>query len=243
MGKLNEIYVAVKEIDYIENQIDRLCEKYHNRSCHDYVQQRALFRTYCNDTLNVFDDCFETSMLGMQRCKTKVKTYQAIDDLDIRSAAYDIVAMLFELKDITKTMVPIKDLPSCKKLVELTGEDIASKAKDLIKNDIIKTGVGVYLLSSKLSDVITINDVKGYYSDRLVQLNSEILIKGKTLSSIEHFLLDKFNAEIGYCNLALYKAGIGVAEELKVLAEIARKHIEKYESYALTTPYPSQMYL
>ena len=236
MGKLNEIYVAVKEIDYIENQIDRLCEKYHNRSCHDYVQQRALFRTYCNDTLNVF-------MLGMQRCKTKVKTYQAIDDLDIRSAAYDIVAMLFELKDITKTMVPIKDLPSCKKLVELTGEDIASKAKDLIKNDIIKTGVGVYLLSSKLSDVITINDVKGYYSDRLVQLNSEILIKGKTLSSIEHFLLDKFNAEIGYCNLALYKAGIGVAEELKVLAEIARKHIEKYESYALTTPYPSQMYL
>ena len=243
MGKLNEIYVAVKEIDYIENQIDILCEKYHNRSCNDYVQQRALFRTYCNDTLKVFDDCFETSMLGMQRCKTKVKTYQAIDDLDIRSAAYDIVAMLFELKDITKTMVPIKDLPSCKKLVELTGEDIASKAKDLIKNDIIKTGVGVYLLSSKLSDVITINDVKGYYSDRLVQLNSEILIKGKTLSSIEHFLLDKFNAEIGYCNLALYKAGIGVAEELKVLAEIARKHIEKYESYALTTPYPSQMYL
>lgn len=243
MGKLNEIYVAVKEIDYIENQIDILCEKYHNRSCNDYVQQRALFRTYCNDTLKVFDDCFETSMLGMQRCKTKVKTYQAIDDWDIRSATYDIVAMFFELKDITKTMIPIKDLPSCKKLVKLTGEDIASKAKDLIKNEIIKAGVGVYLLSSKLSDVITINDVKGYYNDRLAQLNSEILAKGKTPSSIEHFLLDKFNAEIGYCNLALYKAGIGVAEELKGLVEIGRKHIEKYESYTLTTPYPSQMYL
>lgn len=243
MEKLKEIYVAVKEIDYVENQIDVLCEKYHNRSCNDYVQQRALFRTYCNETLKVFEDCFETSMLGMQRCITKVKAYQVIDDLDIKSATFDIVAMLFELKDITKTMVPIKDLPSCKKLVELTGEDIASKAKDLIKNDIIKAGVGVYLLSSKVSDVITINDVKGYYNDRLAQLNCEILAKGKTPSSIEHFLLDKFNAEIGYCDLALFKAGIGVAEELKGLAEIGRRHIEKYEKYTLTTSDPSKMYL
>lgn len=243
MGKLNEIFVAVKEIDYIENQIDRLCEKYHNRSCNDYAQQRALFRTYCNDTLKVFEDCFETSMLGMQRCKSKVKTYQAIDDLEIKSATFDIVTMLFELKDIIKTMVPIKDLPSCKKLIQLTGEDIASKAKDLIKNDIIKAGVGVCLLGSKVSDVITINDVKEYYNDRLAQLNSEILQKGKTPSSIELFLLDKFNAEIGYCNIALYKAGIGVAEEFKGLVEIGRKHIEKFENYTLTTSCPAQMYL
>lgn len=243
MGKLNEIYVAVKEIDYVENQIDRLCEKYHNRSCNDYVQQRSLFRSYCNDTLKVFEDCFETSMLGMQRCKAKVKTYQAIDDLEIKSATFDIVTMLFELKDITKTMVPIKDLPSCKKLIELTGEDIASKAKDLIKNDIIKAGVGVCLLGLKVSDVITIHDVKGYYNDRLAQLNSEILQKGKTPSSIELFLLDKFNAEIGYCNLALYKAGIGVTEELKGLAEIGRKHIEKFDNYTLASSCPAQMYL
>lgn len=243
MGKLNEIYVAVKEIDYIENQIDRLCEKYNNRTCVDYVQQRALFRSYCNDTIKVFDDCYETSMLGMQRCKLKEKTYQTIDDLDIRSATYDIVGMLCELKDITRTMVSIKDLPSCKKLVELNGEDIVSKAKDLIKNDIVKAGIGVCLLGSKISDAITINDVKGYYNDRLAQLNSEILTKGKLPSPLEQFLLDKFNAEIGYCNLASFKAGIGVAEELKGLVEIGRKHIEKYENYTLTTSDPSKMYL
>ena len=58
MGKMNEIFVAVKGTDYIEAQI-------------------------------------------------------GTDDLDIRRATFDIVDMLCELKDIVRTMVPIKDLPSC----------------------------------------------------------------------------------------------------------------------------------
>ena len=44
VGKMNEIFVAIKETDYIEAQIGELCEKYNNRCGADYVQQRALFR-------------------------------------------------------------------------------------------------------------------------------------------------------------------------------------------------------
>lgn len=55
MGKLNEIFVAIKEIDYIEAQIGELCKKYNNRHGVDYVQQRSLFRNYCHDTVNVFE--------------------------------------------------------------------------------------------------------------------------------------------------------------------------------------------
>ena len=119
MGKMNEIFVAIKETDYIEAQIGGLCEKYNNRCGVDYVQQRALFRSYCYDTIKLFEDCFETSMLGIQHCILKVKGYQTKDDLDIRRAIFDIVDMLCELKDIVRTMVPIKDLPSCKRLTEL----------------------------------------------------------------------------------------------------------------------------
>ena len=56
-------------------------------------------------------------------------------------------------------------------------------------------------------------------------------------------MLDKFNAEIGYCNLALVKAGIGITEEwmwndcdnfplekLQLMAEIGKEHIERYET-------------
>ena len=149
MAKMNEIFVGVKEIGYIETQISKLCEKYNSRNGVDYIQQRALFKNYCHDTITVFEDCFETSMLGMQRCVNKVKAYQTKDYLDIRIATLDIVDMLCELKDIARTMVPIKDLPSCKKLTELSAEDIVSKAKDLVKNDFVKAAVGVYLLGSK----------------------------------------------------------------------------------------------
>lgn len=243
MGKLNEIFVAIKETDYIEAQIGGLCEKYNNRCGADYVQQRALFRSYCYDTIKLFEDCFETSMLGIQRCITKVEVYRRIDDLDIRRATFDIVDMLCELKDIVRTMVPIKDLPSCKNLTELSAEDIVSKAKDLVKNDIVKAVVGVYLLGSKVNDVVKIEDVKGYYSERLAQLNSEIQTKGKGISPMEQFLLDKFNAEIGYCNIALFKAGIGAAEELKGLAEIGKKHIEKFEKEYRSSERRKEMYL
>ena len=149
------------------------------------------------------------------------------------SITLDIVDMLLQLKMVVKTMVSIKDLPSCKKLTELSAEDIISKAKDLIKNDIIKTGIGVLLLGAKINDVVRIEDVKGYYKNRLSQLTQEILTKGGLTTPIEQFLIDKFNAEIGYCNIALFKAGIGISEELKGFVEIGRKHIEKYENVLL----------
>lgn len=230
---MNELFVAIKENDYIEAEIDALCKKYNNRNGTDYIQQRALFRSYCHDTIRVFDDCFATSMLGMMRCKAKVQAYQTMDNIEIGKATFDIVDMLVDLKMIVRTMVPIKDLPSCRKLIPLSPEDIISKTKDLVKSDIVKAGVGALLLGSKIGDVIKIEDVRRYYDERLAQLTSEILQKGGEMSPIEQFLLDKFNAEIGYCNVALLKTGIGITEELKGLAEIGRKHIMKYENEVL----------
>ena len=63
---MNEIFVAIKETDYIEVQIRGLCEKYNNRCGADYVQQRALFRSCSYDTIKLFEDCLEASMLGIQ---------------------------------------------------------------------------------------------------------------------------------------------------------------------------------
>jgi len=229
MNSLNEIYVAVKDTDFILAKIDNLCHKYNSRSGINSDQQKALFRSYCHDTIDLFEECFENSMLGIIRCKKKVERYQKHDDINIGKATFDIVDMFVDLKIIVKSMVPIKDLPSCKDLIELSPEDIVSKAKDLVKNDIVKAIVGTMLIGSKACDVVKIEDVKGYYNDRLNQLNSEILIKGKPISPMEQFLLDKFNAEIGYCNLALFKAGLGIADELKDLVEISKRHIVKYE--------------
>ena len=230
MGELNELFVGVKGKDYILAKIDDLCQKYNNRNGVGYNQQRALFRSYCHDTIAAFDDCFEGTMLGIIRCKNKVEAYYGKDNVDIGIATLDIVNMLVELKSIVKSMTPIKDLPSCKKILALSAEDIASKAKDLVKNDIVKAGAGIILFGAKVHDVVKIEDVRGFYNECLEELMKEIQIKGGCVSPMEQFLIEKFNAEIGYCNLALLKAGLGMAEELKDLAEIAKKNIERFEN-------------
>lgn len=226
MNNLNEIYVGVKEKEYTLTKIDNLCQKYRGR----YGDVRILFRNYCHDTIAVFEDCFDTSLLGITRCINKVKRYQSLDNCDYNKTILDIVDMLIKLKGIVNTMVPIKDLPSCKELTKLSAEDITSKGKDLVKNDIIKTGIAVLSLGSKVGKIIHIEDVKRYYKDCLNELQSELQIKGGTISHREQLLLYKFKAEIGYCNLAMIKAKIGVIDEVKGLAEIAKKDIEQYEN-------------
>lgn len=60
---------------------------------------------------------------------------------------------------------------------------------------------------------------------------------------MEYFLLDIFNAEIGYCNIALFKAGTGAIEECKGLVEIGKKHIEKFEKDYKGNGRDAEMYL
>ena len=232
MSNLNEIFVAIKDKEYVLAKIEGLGQKFYNRKAINEKQWKALFKYNCHETVEVFDECFEPTMLGITRCKKKVEKFQKQDIVNIDAAKLVVFNMLVDLKEIVSSMVPINNLPSCKSLVELSAEDIIAKAKDLVKSDIVKVGVGALLLGAKISDVVKIEDVRDYYQRNLEELLSEIKIKrdkGEPTSFIEHFLLDKFNAEIGYCNLALVKAGIGITKELKDMAEIGKKHIEKFE--------------
>lgn len=233
MNNLKEIYVAKKDKDYVLAKIDILCRKYHNRIGVNDEQRKALFRGYCHDTVEVFDECFETTMLGMKHCINKIEDFRKPDNLDLKAASLVILKMLVDLTEVVKEMIPIKDLPSCKKLTELSLEDAISKANDLVKNDIVKTGVSTLLLYKKTYDAITIQDVRSYYQNCLEELQNEIQIKANQISPIEEFLFDKFKAELGYCHLAILKTGIGVTKEISDLVEIAKKDIEKYEQKQL----------
>ena len=64
----------------------RLCQKYNSRNGVNYEQRRALFRNYCHDTVEVFSECFETTMLGITRCINKVEGFRKLDNIDISAA-------------------------------------------------------------------------------------------------------------------------------------------------------------
>ncbi len=204
----------------------------------------ALFRAYCRKTIDTLETCFATEMQGASRCKRFVEKFAHTDDIKIaQEGPNQIFYMLMQLRDIAQNAILIKDLPSCKKLTELSTEDAIAAATDLIKSDIVKGVAKSLLLGVKIKDAIDISDVRNYYNEQIKELRKELDEEQREISPIEQFLMDKFNAEIGYCDIASIKTGIGAAKEVVGLLDIARKNINKFErqldnmSLQISTPY------
>lgn len=211
-------------------QIEHLCKKYNSKNTANNVQSVALFKSYCRETINMLETCFAMEMQGAARCKRFVEAFLLTDDINsTQTATMHIFDMLMRLRNIAQNATLIKDLPSCKKLTEMSTDDAIAAATDLIKSNIVKGIAKSLLLGTKFKDVIEISDVRKYYNDQIEELQKELREEQREISPIEQFLMDKFNAEIGYCDIASIKTGFGAAKEVVGLLDIARKNIKKFE--------------
>lgn len=211
-------------------QIEHLCKKYNAKNAANNVQSIAIFKAYCRETIDVLETCFATEMQGASRCKRFVEAFLHTDDINITQAGtIQIFDMLMQLRDIAQKAIRIKDMPSCKKLTELSTEDAAAAATDLVKSDIVESITKSLLLGSKIKDAIDISDIRQYYNDQIKELQKELREEQREITPIEQFLMDKFNAEIGYSDLASAKTGAGIAKEAVGLLDIACKNIDKFE--------------
>ncbi len=178
----------------------------------------------------MLETCFATEMQGAARCKRFVEAFLLINDINITQAAtMQIFDILMRLRNIAQNSIRIKDMPSCKKLTELSTEDATAAATDLIKSDIVKGIAKRLILGTKIKDAIEISDVRKYYNDQIEELQKELREEQREISPIEQFLMDKFNAEIGYCDIASVKTGVGATKELVDWLDIARRNINKFE--------------
>ena len=241
--QLQGIFV-IKNKENAVVQIDSLCEKYSSKNAVNNGQSIALFKSYCRETVNMLETCFATEMQGAARCKRFAETFLYTDDINITQAAtMQIFDMLMRLRNIAQNSIRIKDMPSCKKLTELSTEDSIAAATDMIKSDIVKGIAKSWLLGTKIKDAIEISDVRNYYNEQIKELRKELDEEQHGISPIEQFLMDKFNAEIGYCDIASVKTGIGAAKEVASLVDIARRNIYKFEqqldnmTLQINTPY------
>lgn len=211
-------------------QIEHLCKKYNSKNAANNVQSVARFKAYCRETIAMLETCFATEMQGAARCKRFVEKFLHTDNIKITQiGTIQIFDMLMRLRSIAQNAIRIKDMPSCKKITELSTEDAIAAATDLIKSDIVKGIAKGLILGTKIKDAIEISDVRRYYNDQIEELQKELREEQREISPIEQFLMDKFNAEIGYCDIASVKTGIGAAKEVGDLLDIARNNIKKFE--------------
>lgn len=232
---MNEIFILKKDKEIVLSKIDEIFRKYQTTNATNGVQRRAILRNCCHDIDCMLDDCFEPSLLGVAKCKQKTRRCYSVDDPQLVDVSFCFLdQMLSELRARTVCAIPLKDYPSCRKLIGLSPKDVISKTKDLVKNDIVKAGVCFLLLGSGIGDVITIADIKKLYKGLLDELQKEIQEKNDGINPVEQNLMCWFNAEIGYCDLAMFKAGKSIGENAAELNAIASKNIEKYENSCLS---------
>lgn len=232
---MNEIFILKKDKEFVLSKIDEIFRKYQTTNATNSVQRRTTLRKCCHEIDCMLDECFEPSLLGFTRCKQKISRCNCVDDpLRVDMSFYILGQMLSELRARTCCAIPLKDYPSCRKLVGLSPKDVISKTKDLVKNEIVKAGVCFLLLGSDVGDVITIADIKKLYRGLLDELQKELREKNDGINPVEQNLMCWFNAEIGYCDLAMFKAGMSIGENAAELNAIASKNIEKYENSCLS---------
>ena len=225
------IFIIVKDKESSLEQFNKLKERYGNlHGGYNLHQEVSLCKAYCHDLQSAIRECFESEMYGPQNCLKKLALYQKNDDPSKVSAislyAADIASGLYT---IILNSVPIKDFPSCKKLSELTAEDALSVINDLGKYNIVKATVGSVLLGKKINDMIQLSDIESFYEDQIKELETELKQVGRPPIEMEEYLLNKFKAELGYCQRARIKTGFGIVKEIVSIIGNIDEAINKYE--------------
>jgi len=222
------VFLITAKKEEVRQRISRIGERYPHLYGMSFKQDVAMLRTSCYDIISMMEDCFEMNMAAATRYRNMLENI-AHKDNPTGIEVYAVYAILVDFRTMVDLSIPIEDLPSCKKLTELSEKDAIAAAKDLIKNDIVKAGIGLLLLGLKAGEMVQVSHVKTFYNEQLAILESDIREAGRHANEIENLLIDKFNAEIGYCNLAMFKIGIDSAKEVVDLIDKSKQDIQKYE--------------
>ena len=237
------IFVTVKPKVEALAIIDGFTHKYDNKHSCNARQDVALFKAYCHDAAKAITECFASEMWGPQRCIRRLEYFRSNDDVAmLKPMSLEAVGMLLGLRNIIVGSTPIKDLPSCKRLTELSTGDAISAINDLGKNSIVKAVVCAGLLGKNISDRIEISDVEKYYLRQIEELKRELTEEHREMCNIEVFLMAKYQAELGYCHQARVKTGIGIVKEIVGIIRNADEAIRKYEGMVAPKNTPSLTY-
>ena len=237
------IFVTIRPKEEALIIIDRFTNKYGNKHSFNTRQDVALFKTYCYDAAKVITECFASEMWGPQRCIRRLEHFRSNDDVAmLKPMSLEAVGMLLGLRNIIVGSTPIKDLPSCKRLTELSTGDAISAINDLGKNNIVKAIVCAGLLGKNIADRIEISDVEKFYMRQIEELERELAEEQREMCDIELFLMAKYRAELGYCHQARVKTGLSILKEIVSIIKNADEVIRKYEEMVTPKHTPSLTY-
>lgn len=192
----------------------------------DIASQRA----FCDKVYKILSNRFVQGLYAIERTKRKLKAEMTSDNaillMDASVYALDVIC---DIKDRFAHVIPLSKLPSCKHMLSLEKDLIKTAIKELCENNpIVKQLVNIGAIAKGIYDADTIIQVLLFYKDFVVELEREQNDEHWTLCEMEQWLLDKSNAECGYCYLALLKVGCSLSKDIHDFIDEAKAHQSIY---------------
>ena len=188
----------------------------------DIASQRA----FCDKVYKILSTRMVQGLYTIEKTKKKIKEGMTSDNATLLMATFSYaLGILCDIKDRFAHVIPLSEFPSCKHMLSLEKDLIKTAIKELCEgNPVVKQLVNIGAIAKGIYDANTIIQVLWFYKDFVVELEREKNEEHWHLCETEQWLLDKSNAECGYCYLALLKVGCTLSKDIHDFIDDAKAH-------------------
>ena len=188
----------------------------------DIASQRA----FCDKVYKILSTRLVQGLYAVEKTKNKLKAEMTSDNaillMDASAYAFGVIC---DIKNRFAHVIPLSEFPSCKHMLFLEKDLIKTAIKDLCEdNSIVKQLINIGAIAKGIYDASTIVQVLLFYKNFVVELEREKNDEHWSLCEMEQWLLDKSNAECGYCYLALLKVGCTLSRDIHDFIDEAKAH-------------------
>lgn len=192
----------------------------------DTASQRA----FCDKVYKILSNRMVQGLYVVEKTKKKIKEGMTSDNATLLMATCSYaLGILCDIKDRFAHVIPLSEFPSCKHMLSLEKDLIKTAIKELCEdNPVVKQLINIGAIAKGIYDANTIIQVLWFYKDFVVELEREKNEEHWHLCETEQWLLDKSNAECGYCYLALLKVGCTLSKDIHDFIDEAKANQSIY---------------
>lgn len=188
----------------------------------DIASQRA----FCDKVYKILSTRMVQGLHAVEKTKKKIKEGMTSDyaTLLMATSSYAL-GILCDIKDRFAHVIPLSEFPSCKHMLSLEKDLVKTAIKELCEDDpVVKQLINIGAIAKGIYDANTIIQVLLFYKNFVLELEREQNDEHWTLCEIEQWLLDKANAECGYCYIALLKVGCTLSKDIHDFIDETKAH-------------------
>ena len=183
-------------------------------------------RVFCDKVYKILSTRMVQGLYAVEKTKKKLKAEMTSDNaillMDASAYAFGVIC---DIKNRFPHVIPLSDFPSCKHMLSLEKDLIKTAIKELCEDTpVVKQLINIGAIAEGIYDADMIIQVLLFYKDFVVELEREKNDEHWTLCEMEQWLLDKSNAECGYCYLALLKVGCTLSKDIHDFIDEAKAH-------------------